>query len=46
MALGLYFQPTGFRPAVSDEAIKQSDAAGAGFGSVPGRVFNCAIEHG
>jgi hypothetical protein len=44
MALGLYFQPTGFSPAAYDEAVKQLDAAGAGFGSVPGRTFHCAME--
>ena len=44
MAFGLYFQPTGFTPAVYDEAIKQLEQAGAGFGSVPGRTFHCAME--
>ena len=44
MAYGLYFQPTGFSPDVYEEAVKQLDAAGAGFGSVPGRTFHCAME--
>ncbi|MCU1657479.1 MAG: hypothetical protein JWO57_2135 [Pseudonocardiales bacterium] len=44
MAVGFYFQPTGFSPAVYDEAIKQLEQAGAGFGSVPGRTFHCAME--
>ena len=44
MAFGLYFRPTGFTPALYDEAIKQLSAAGAGFGSVPGRTFHCAME--
>jgi hypothetical protein len=44
MAVGLYFQPAGFTPALYDEAIKQLDQAGAGFGSVPGRTFHCAME--
>jgi len=44
MAVGLYFPLTGFTPAKYDEAIKQLDQAGAGFGSVPGRTFHCAME--
>jgi hypothetical protein len=44
MTFGLYFQPTGFSPAVYDQAIKELDEAGAGFGSVPGRRFHCAME--
>jgi hypothetical protein len=44
MAVGFYFQPTGFSPAVYDEAIKELEQAGAGFGSVPGRTFHCAME--
>ena len=43
MAFGLYFRPTGFSPATYDEAIKQLEQAGAGFGSVPGRTFHCAM---
>ena len=30
MALGLYFQPSGFTPDLYDEAIKQLEQAGAG----------------
>ena len=44
MAFGLYFRPTGFSPATYDEAIRQLEQAGAGFGSVPGRSFHCAME--
>jgi hypothetical protein len=44
MAVGLYFRLAGFTPAKYDEAIKQLDQAGAGFGSVPGRTFHCAME--
>jgi hypothetical protein len=44
MALGLYFQPTGFSTAVYDEAVSQLEQAGAGFGQVPGRTFHCAME--
>jgi len=44
MAIGLYFRPEGFTPAIYDEAIRQLDQAGAGFGSVPGRTFHCAME--
>ncbi len=43
MAFGLYFRPTGFSPETYDEAIKQLEQAGAGFGSVPGRTFHCAM---
>jgi hypothetical protein len=44
MAFGLYFRPAGFTPAIYDEAVKELDQAGAGFGSVPGRKFHCAME--
>jgi hypothetical protein len=44
MALGLYFRPAGFTPAIYDQAIEDLDRAGAGFGSVPGRTFHCAME--
>jgi hypothetical protein len=44
MAFGLYFQPSGFSPDVYDQAIKELDSAGAGFGSVPGRTFHCAMD--
>jgi hypothetical protein len=46
MALGLYFQSSGFTPAVYDETIRQLEQAGAGFGQVPGRIFHCAMETG
>jgi hypothetical protein len=46
MALGLYFQPSGFTPDVYDEAIRQLEQAGAGIGKVPGRIFHCAMEAG
>ena len=44
MAVGLYFRPTGFTPAKYDETVQQLNQAGAGFGSVPGRTFHCAME--
>lgn len=44
MAIGFYFQPTGFPPSVYDDTIKQLTEAGAGFGNVPGRIFHCALE--
>jgi hypothetical protein len=44
MALGLYFQPAGFTPAIYDEVLEQLDAAGAGIGAVPGRTFHCAMD--
>ena len=37
MALGFYFTPPGFTPAVYDETVKQLEAAGAG--SPPGRLI-------
>jgi hypothetical protein len=46
MAYGLYFQPSGFTPDEYHKAIRQLDQAGAGFGSVPGRTFHCAMEVG
>ena len=46
MAFGVYFQPSGFGPDVYDEAVKELEQAGAGFGSVPGRLFHCAMETG
>lgn len=46
MALGFYFQPSGFTPDVYDEAIRQLEQAGAGIGSVPGRISHCAMEAG
>jgi hypothetical protein len=44
MALGIYFQPSGFSTATYDEAIRQLEQTGAGFGKVPGRTFHCAME--
>src|SRR5262245_16604434 len=44
MALGLYFRPTGFTKAVYDQVLRELEKAGAGFGSVPGRTFHCAME--
>jgi hypothetical protein len=44
MAVSFYFQPAGFSPETYDEAIKELERAGAPFGSVPGRVFHCALE--
>jgi hypothetical protein len=44
MALGFYFQPTGFTRDVYDETIKELERAGFGFGKVPGRTFHCAME--
>jgi hypothetical protein len=44
MSFGLYFRATGFTPTKYDETIKQLEQAGAGFGSVPGRTFHCALE--
>jgi hypothetical protein len=44
MALGFYFQPADFSPQVYDTVIKELEEAGAGFGSVPGRTFHCAME--
>jgi hypothetical protein len=44
MAFGLYFQPNDFSVATYDEAIRRLEAAGAGFGQVPGRTFHCAME--
>jgi len=44
MAVGFYFRPSGFSPAVYDETIRQLEGAGEGFGSVPGRTFHCAME--
>ncbi len=44
MALGFYFQPTGFSTATYDELIRQLEQAGAGFGKVSGRTFHCAME--
>jgi hypothetical protein len=46
MAFGLYSAPTGFTQDVYDEAVRQLEQAGAGFGKVPGRTFHCAMEAG
>ena len=44
MAFGLYFRPAGLTPAIYDDVVRQLEEAGAGFGSVPGRTFHCAME--
>jgi hypothetical protein len=44
MAIGLYFQPTGFTPTIYNDVIKRLGEAGAGFGQVPGRTLHCALE--
>ena len=44
MALGFYFTPPGFTPAIYDETVKQLEAAGAG--SPPGRLYHVALESG
>ncbi len=44
MALALYFQPSGFSPAVYDQVVEELEKAGAGFGKVPGRIFHCAMQ--
>ena len=46
MAFGVYFRPSGFTPDVYDEAVRELEQVGAGFGSVPGRIFHCAMEEG
>jgi hypothetical protein len=44
MPHALYFQPTGFTPDKYDAVVNHLNEAGAGFGSVPGRTFHCAME--
>lgn len=44
MAIGLFFQPSGFTPAIYEATIKELEDRGAGFGSVPGRTFHFAME--
>lgn len=44
MAIGLYFQPSGFTPDVYDRVLEELEQAGAGIGAVPGRTFHCAME--
>ncbi len=44
MALGMYFTPSGFTPAMYDEAIKRLGAAGAG--APAGRSLHIAFEVG
>ena len=43
MAFALYFQPADFSTSDYDEAARQLEAAGAGWGQVPGRTFHCAM---
>jgi hypothetical protein len=42
MALGMYFTPSSFTPALYDDAIKRLDAAGAG--APAGRLYHVAME--
>jgi hypothetical protein len=42
MALGLYFTPNSFTPALYDEAIRRLEAAGAG--APEGRSYHVALE--
>jgi hypothetical protein len=42
MSMGLYFTPTGFTPALYEEAIKKLEAAGAG--APAGRSYHVALE--
>lgn len=44
MALGFYFTPGGFTPAIYDEALSKLAAAGAG--SPPGRLYHVALASG
>ncbi len=44
MALGFYFTPSGFTPAIYDETLSRLEAAGAG--SPPGRIYHVALESG
>lgn len=44
MPLGLYFRSPGLTRALYDQAVKELEKAGAGFGKVPGRTFHCALE--
>lgn len=44
MAIGLYFRPAGFTPAIYEDTVRELDEAGAGFGSLAGRTFHCAME--
>ncbi len=46
MALGIYFTPQGFTPAIYDKVVQELDNAGLGFGSTPGRTFHCAMDVG
>jgi hypothetical protein len=45
MALGFYFNPGSFTPALYDEAVSRLEAAGAG--APAGRLYHVALEtHG
>ncbi len=44
MALGFYFTPAGFTPAIYDEAVGKLAAAGAA--APPGRIYHVALESG
>jgi hypothetical protein len=41
VALGFYFTPSGFTPAIYDEALAKLEAAGAG--SPPGRLYHVGL---
>lgn len=42
MAVGMYFTPSGFTPALYDDVIKRLGEAGAG--APPGRQYHVALE--
>lgn len=42
MAIGMYFTPSSYTPALYDDSIKRLDEAGAG--SPPGRLYHVAME--
>lgn len=44
VALGFYFTPSGFTPAIYDDTLAKLEAAGAG--SPPGRLSHVALSSG
>jgi hypothetical protein len=42
MALGMYFTPAGFTPAIYDDTLRRLEAAGAG--APAGRIYHVALE--
>jgi len=44
MALGFYFRPAGFTPAIYDDTLSQLEAAGAG--APDGRTLHVALDVG